>query len=342
MAATKNCASCANLQENSPEFVQSGVTDKVCTALKNNKGLDASNGHNDCTDLNHANDCLIGNMEDEVDAYGVCDWKEFTKNFIHNLWNVLKAMICAICGLWTNIENLWDKVNKHDCEIAYLFNGETFKIGEEATDGSYIAAGKGVSFLQPSGGDPNASDIRLYYIAGGLLRGIGTVAFHTTNWNDPAKCWNFDEGRYADETSARRGNSNWDSTTWETSKNIVNGGELIYEIRINLANADYKTIKSFHGGMGQEFNMGSFHFVVSVFTSGQWAYGQHGRCKSVEDPTPYAEGMSEGHQVRDGWVYLQLRMTSVDKLPLNNSNNGNYTTPYFLMGIRFKRAQIEC
>ncbi len=75
--ATKNCSACNTLQEKSADFVQNGVTTTVCTSLKNDTGFSASNGNNDCTDLDLANDCLIGNMEDEIDAYEVCDWKTY-------------------------------------------------------------------------------------------------------------------------------------------------------------------------------------------------------------------------------------------------------------------------
>lgn len=101
-----NCSSCNDLRENAPEFVLNGVTDTVCTSLKNDTGFNPSNDTTDCDDLNDANDCLIGNMEDEVEAYDVCDWKEFMKRFIPNVYNVIKAMICAICGLWCNFHAL--------------------------------------------------------------------------------------------------------------------------------------------------------------------------------------------------------------------------------------------
>ena len=107
----KNCNACSELQEKAADFVVNGVTDDVCTSLKNNKGFNPSSGNDDCTDLNNANDCLIGNMEDEVDAYEVCDWKEYTKKLVYNAWTVLKAMICAICGLWTRVETLECKFN---------------------------------------------------------------------------------------------------------------------------------------------------------------------------------------------------------------------------------------
>lgn len=109
--ANKNCAACDDLRTNSPNLIVNGLGDTECSSLKNDTGLNPSSGHNDCTDLHNMNDCFIGNMEEEVDAYEVCDWKEFMKNFIQNLWTVLKGIICAICGIWTNIHNLWTKVN---------------------------------------------------------------------------------------------------------------------------------------------------------------------------------------------------------------------------------------
>lgn len=340
MAVSKNCSACNKLQEDAPGFVLNGVTSTHCTNLKNNKGFNSGSGNNDCTDLNNANDCLIGNMADEIDAYGVCEWKTFTKNFIENLWNVLKAIICAICGLWTNIDNLWTKVNKQDCEIKYLFQGAEFKIGEEATDDSYIVAGKGVSFLIPADGDPNATDIYMNYIAGGLIRGIGTLAFYNNNFTDAGECWSFDSGQTKVWGKNRQGNSNWTETG-----NIIEGGELIYEIRVNLGSKTFNTVRSLHAGIGQEWNTGGFHFITRPFTAGQWAYGQHGRCKSVNDPTPYKEGMSYGHKVEDGWIYYQLRMTWVDQLLPNGASgaaDGQRFTPTYLGGIRFKRGEIEC
>lgn len=106
--STINCDSCANLRESAPEFVQNGVTDKVAASLKNNTGLNPSLTvlHNDCEDLNDVNDCLIGRMADEVEAYDVCEWKEFMKKHLSNLYETLKAIIAAICGLWVKVESI--------------------------------------------------------------------------------------------------------------------------------------------------------------------------------------------------------------------------------------------
>lgn len=106
MAVKPDCNACEDLREHAPDFVFNGVTDTVCTSLKNDTGLnpEATVIHDDCEDLNLANDCLVGRMDNELDSYDVCDWKDFMHKFIPNLWNLLKAMICTICGLWIRIK----------------------------------------------------------------------------------------------------------------------------------------------------------------------------------------------------------------------------------------------
>lgn len=331
MAATKNCNSCANLQENSPNFVQNGVTDTVCTALKNDKGFDASNGHNDCTDLNHANDCLIGNMEDEVDAYGVCDWKEFTKNFIHNLWSVIKAMICAICGIWTNIHNLWDKVDKHDCEIAYLFNGASFSFGEKTSSNtSRLVPGLGVSFAIREESQ-TSSDVTIDYIAGGLARLYGSLTTFTEQFKEA-------------DGSTRNGNAKWN---W--SSEMLNGGELLYELRIKKS--EFPQIKRFFNG--HMFNatggpMTDYICNIRYYNEGVYAFGQHGRC-NTETGAAIGQGSSDGHKVPDGYMYIQVRMQSKGSLSTytvkdgaNQDKTGNAFTPSGYLGIRTTRGAIEC
>ena len=109
--AEMNCAACEELRQTSPEFIVNGLTDDICTSLQNNTGLNPSDDRDDCEDLHNLNDCLVGNMETEVDAYDVCDWKPFMKMFIPNLWTTLKAIICSICGLWSAMSGILDKIN---------------------------------------------------------------------------------------------------------------------------------------------------------------------------------------------------------------------------------------
>lgn len=106
-----NCEACEELRQEVPQLICNGFDDDMCASLQNDTGLEPTSGNNDCTDLNNLNDCLIGNQESEVELYEVCDWKTFMKQFIPNLWTMLKAIICAICGIWTNIHQLWQKVN---------------------------------------------------------------------------------------------------------------------------------------------------------------------------------------------------------------------------------------
>lgn len=109
--ANVDCSACTDLKEFAPDFVQNGVTTTVCNSLKNDTGLNPTltTLHNDCDDLDTANDCLIGMMDKEIEAYDVCDWKEFAHKFIPNLHQLTKAEICTICGLWTSVHDLEEK-----------------------------------------------------------------------------------------------------------------------------------------------------------------------------------------------------------------------------------------
>lgn len=108
-----NCSACADLRETSPDFVTNGVTDAVCTSLQNNTGLNSTLSvlHTDGDDLHLVNDCLIGNMTGEVETYEVCDWQTFMKKLLPNIWSTIKAIICAIAGLWSRVESIEDQIS---------------------------------------------------------------------------------------------------------------------------------------------------------------------------------------------------------------------------------------
>ena len=109
--ANISCSSCEDLRQTSPSFVLKGLTDDMCASLGNNTGLSPSDNHDRCDDLNNINDCLVGNMETEIDSYDVCDWKTFMKRFVPNVWTTLKAIICTLCGVWSNIACLNKKMS---------------------------------------------------------------------------------------------------------------------------------------------------------------------------------------------------------------------------------------
>lgn len=129
--AELNCEACAEIKDKIPELAVNGFDETMCTSLKNDTGLKPSVGHNDCTDLENLNDCLVGNMAEELEDYDTCDWKEFMRNFIPNLWTNLKAIGCAICGIWTNIHNLWIFAKSYRLEK----NGEYIVL--QAQDGEH-------------------------------------------------------------------------------------------------------------------------------------------------------------------------------------------------------------
>lgn len=122
--ANNNCSACEDLRQDAPSLIVNGIDDTMVTSLMNNTGLNPSSGNKDCEDLNNMNDCLVGNMESEVELYEVCDWKTFMKSFIPNVWTTLKGIISAVCGLWT-------KVERHECILDNITATQSFAVGED-------------------------------------------------------------------------------------------------------------------------------------------------------------------------------------------------------------------
>ena len=314
----QSCSACNDLREYAPEFVVNGTTDDVGEHLKNDEGLSGANGHVDCEDLLDVNDCLIGNMRDELDGYDVCEWKDFMAAFIGNMYETIKAMVYSQCGQW--------------CAINSLYNGASFSF-TEATDGdAYVVAGKGVSFLIPNASSgQHIVDIILLYIAGGLARGAGTFRFFTSDFTDTAQCGNFDNGTSYRISQSRKGNSEWGDVKPNSRS------ELVAELRYKKS--AFPQIKRIWGGSGQEAGRGpGFHLTVGEFDEGSYAHGQHGLCNA--DGTPTSAGNDSGHLVPSGWCYLQLRMTAwFDEL--GTESGANHTVKYWC-GVRMNQDEIEC
>lgn len=326
MAANKSCTACKNLQKHSADFVVNGVTDTVEASLKSDTGFNPSSGHNDCTDLNDANDCLIGNMEDEVDAYEVCDWKSFMVDFIHNLWSVLKSIISAICGLWTLAE-------KNECKINYLAQGASFNFSEfTSTGASYIVAGRGISFANVSASG-TANDLWLIYVAGGTGWLGGSLMFYTSDFTDAKSVSNYDNHGVNPTTSAsRKGNSKWGDTGY-----LLAGGELLYEIR--LKKSQYPQIdRLFSSHIAQSAGT-PFTGEIRVFPEGQYAYGQSGWCNQ-ETGVAQTSSSDTGHLVPTGWIYIQARMKSPEAAL--GSSDGTQHTPYGIIPMRINQGAIDC
>lgn len=331
MAIEVNCSACDDLKQTSSSFAVNGLSEGMCASLKNNTGLSTSDDHDDCEDLNLLNDCLVGTMDKEVSSYAICDWKSFMKDFIPNLWTTFKAMICAICGIWKNIEKLY-------CLVEYMFEGASFEFGEVAASGkeSYVMAGKGVDFSIRKKGDDHSYDVTILYIAGGLARLFGSLRLFTTSYKD------------AD------GNDQDGNSVWNMQNEMPRGGERLFELRIKKS--EYPQIKRFFNGDGfASAGNGIFYqCYIEYFNEGEWAYGQHGWCKS--DGTAYTSSddgydntYSAGHKVRDGWMYVQLRLGYKGTLTTyevedgkGNTKTGLNLTPAGMLGIRMNQAEINC
>lgn len=324
--ANTNCSACDELRQIDPNLIVNGFGDTECASLQNNTGLSPSSGNDDCEDLNNLNDCLVGNMATEVDAYDVCDWKTFIKKFIPNVWTTLKGIICAICGLWKLAQRI-------DCVLDYMNSGASFVFDEYSSDtASYIVAGKGISFLNVSASG-TAADIAVQYIAGGLAKLRGSLMFYSDNFTDGAACYNYDNnGVNPTKSASRQGNSLWGQTG-----KLVNGGELLYEVRIKKS--EFPQIGAIFEGFGLEGASGAYHIRVIAFPEGQYAFGQHGDC-NITTGVPVLPGQDTGHLVPNGWIYLQARMSYVDAM--NVSSSGNQYSPVSLFGIRMNQDHIEC
>lgn len=132
--ANNACTACTDIRTVDPALVARGFTDSECTSLKNDTGLVPTSGNNNCTDLENLADCLIGNLEQEVDEYDVCDWREFSKLTLANLWTMVKAIVCSDCGLWANIHNtneiVESSVERIDEEIVQLEGKCPYLVGD--------------------------------------------------------------------------------------------------------------------------------------------------------------------------------------------------------------------
>lgn len=133
---------CSTLCDDAPVFASEGVTEEMCASLQNDTGLNPNLSvlQTNCESMNPALDCLIGRMDDLIETYSECDWKAFAHALLPNLYEMMKAMLCSECGLWTGhhdqegrlqtveqgVDNLEDAVTeaqaKADCSYQSTVN----------------------------------------------------------------------------------------------------------------------------------------------------------------------------------------------------------------------------
>ncbi len=263
-----NCKACDDLRTNAPGVLVNGIDDTACNSLKNNTGFNPSTGTDSCADLEDANDCLVGNMEEEVDAYDVCDWKEFMKKFIPNVYTVLKGIICWVCGVWAAIENL-------RCQIEYLFKG----VSKTYTEDDFLP-GIGVT-LQSGATVAAAPTLRIrgntVHAQGSLtIKTQGTVSgYNMLNYWGNLGLRQVDAG---DNPGMRIDGSNANPNT----PGVINTPDGNYRIAIlPIKKSEIPTVGRIRTGVGM-FNNAACGLVTmqcrdeSEEYSGYWGYGTAG------------------------------------------------------------------
>lgn len=319
--ADYNCASCEELRETSTNFVVNGITDTECTSLQNNTGINPSSGHDDCTDLNNINDCLVGNMGEEVKTYDVCDWKTFMGKFIPNVWTTIKGIICAICGIWKSIDKIWcwlDHITKNTGGTLHAYVDDD--PSKAPLNGFRVAGG-----VQVRSGAAAAPMV--ITVIGSTARITGSLDFSgnmpssyagnsTTKWTD------FYKG--STEVTNSAGNSSRDGNTPQ-------GGFLIYEYEINPCEYGFKWLYAANLGAS---DAGSYTFRITCYEDGSLVPYDYGWGSG---------GVNDGrtfHASKEGNILIQVRMKYVLSWGITGSN-GRVTPNGITMAIPC-RDEWEC
>ncbi len=103
----------ANIQNGDKNFCFTEITDKICESLANDEGIhpSATNQNSDCDDLSSLNDLATGSLHNALMTLNMCDvdaYKCWLDSLLSWQWNVDKAIICAICGIWEKIHEMED------------------------------------------------------------------------------------------------------------------------------------------------------------------------------------------------------------------------------------------
>jgi len=108
-------------------FCFSEITDKICQNLANDEGINpsATNSNNDCDDLKSLNDLATGSLHNALGTLDMCDvdaYKCWLDSLLSWNWNVDKALICAICGLWEAVHCL-DGKTQNSVRVVDIWEG---------------------------------------------------------------------------------------------------------------------------------------------------------------------------------------------------------------------------
>ena len=302
--ANYDCSACEDLRENAPNLVVNGMTSTECTYLKNNTGLSGSS--DDCTDLDDLNDCLVGNMADEVSAYDVCDWKTFMKSFIPNTWTVLKGVICSICGIWNNIDKLWCWVeNLAKPQANSTLYPDDSKVKFRKVDG--VA-------LRYDASNPKPSDAPLQItVIGSVARITGSI---TCSGNMPSSYTSGGSTGRVDWKDVYDGGTTITNTAGNSSYkgNFPSGGVLMYEYEVKACDWGFSAL---YNSPLMPGNAGNFIARIQTYQSGEeypYDYGWDANGKG-QTYTPSSSSYD---------TLIQVRMMNVETWGIAK-NTGNIT-----------------
>lgn len=109
-------------------FCFTSITDKICENLQNDEGINPSATHSntDCDDLTALNDLATGSLHNALMMLDLCDvdaYKCWLDSLLNWQWNVDKALIYAICGLWKIVHCL-DEKTQHSVRTVDLWTGD--------------------------------------------------------------------------------------------------------------------------------------------------------------------------------------------------------------------------
>lgn len=323
MSIKVDCTACSDLQENNANVIVNGIGTKECTNLKNNEGM--SGKGNDCDELEDLNDCLVGNMDAELEAYDICDWKEFMHKFIPNVFTVLKGIICAICGIWTNIDKIW-------CWLDNITKQKTITLSAYDDDGNPINGFRHAHGVDQatSGIDPVPLRISLL---GNVARITGTLDFTVDGGTMPNSYWNGTSGasaRHWKDFSAS--DSNITTTYGRESDDGVcpSGGLFVYEYQVKKCDFEFK--KLFNTWLFA--NAADMQFQVMVYEKG--------------DKYPYdcgwdANGNGQTYNPSDDdMVLIQVRLVNVRTWGIVKSHSKGNVTVAGITGALLCPNDFEC
>lgn len=130
-------------------FCFCGITDQICKNLRANEGIHPSATHSntDCDDLSSLNDLATGSLHNALMTLNMCDvdaYKCWLDSLLSWDWNVDKAIICAICGLWDALQCI-DKKTRQAVTTNVLWQGEenifdlpTLNLGKSLSNFDYV------------------------------------------------------------------------------------------------------------------------------------------------------------------------------------------------------------